>query len=132
MRIYAEFDNYKRRTNKERIELFQTAGKDVILSLLPVLDDFERAKKAADSTSDVDAVKEGIDLIYTKFTQLLASKGLKSVSAIGEEFNVDKHDALTKIPVDDKKKKGLVIDEVEKGYELNGQVIRFAKVVVGE
>lgn len=130
LRLYAEFDNYKRRTMKERAELLQTAGKEVILSLLPVVDDFERAKKA--DVKEIEAYKEGIDLIYQKFNSILSAKGLKPLESIGTEFNVDKHEAITNIPAPSEELKGKVIDETEKGYELNGQVIRFAKVIIGE
>ena len=131
LRLYAEFDNYKRRTQKERVELLQTAGKDVIVSLLPVLDDFDRALKAMETAADVAPVKEGILLVSTKFKNTLAQKGLKDVSSINEPFNTDFHEAITNIPAPTEDLKGKVIDEVEKGYTLNDNVIRFAKVVVG-
>ncbi len=130
LRLYAEFDNYKRRTLKERAELLQTAGKEVILSLLPVVDDFDRAKKA--DVQDLNLYKEGVNLIHHKFNLILTAKGLKAIESIGEAFNVDKHEAITNIPAPSEELKGKVIDETEKGYELNGQVIRFAKVIVGE
>lgn len=131
LRLYAEFDNYKRRTQKERVELLQTAGKDVIVSLLPVLDDFDRALKAMETAADVAPVKEGILLVSTKLKNTLAQKGLKDVSSINEPFNTDFHEAITNIPAPTEDLKGKVIDEVEKGYTLNDNVIRFAKVVVG-
>lgn len=131
LRLYAEFDNYKRRTQKERVELLQTAGKDVILSLLPVLDDFDRALKAMETTTDVAPVKEGILLVSTKFKNTLAQKGLKDVESINKDFDTDFHEAITNIPAPTDALKGKVIDEVEKGYTLNDNVIRFAKVVVG-
>lgn len=130
LRLYAEFDNYKRRTTKERIELLQTAGKDVIISLLPVLDDYDRALKSMDNATDVVAVKTGIELVQQKFKKLLAQKGLKEMNAQGESFDADIHEAITNIPVNDALK-GKVVDELEKGYFLNDKVIRFAKVVVG-
>jgi len=132
MRLYAEFDNYKRRTIKERAELLQTAGKEVILALLPVIDDFERAQKASESVHDFKMYKEGIDLIHQKFNAILHAKGLKPVDSIGLDFNVDLHEAITNIPAPSEDMKGKVIDETEKGYTLNGHVVRFAKVVVGE
>jgi molecular chaperone GrpE len=132
LRLYAEFDNYKRRTVKEKAEILQTASKDVILALLPVMDDFERARKASESIQDIEAYKEGIDLIYQKFNSILQSKGLKSIDSVGTEFNVDLHEAITNVPAPSADMKGKVIDETEKGYTLNGHVIRFAKVVVGE
>jgi len=131
LRLYAEFDNYKRRTQKERVELLQTAGKDVIVSLLPVLDDFDRALKAMETAVDVAPVKEGILLVSTKLKNTLAQKGLKDVESISQPFNTDFHEAITNIPAPSDDLKGKVIDEVEKGYTLNDNVIRFAKVVVG-
>lgn len=131
LRLYAEFDNYKRRTSKERIELLQTAGKDVIVSLLPVIDDFERALKSMETAIDVQAVKEGINLVNNKFKNILQQKGLKEMNAKGETFDADVHEAITNIPAATDDLKGKVIDEVEKGYFLNDKVIRFAKVVVG-
>ena len=131
LRLYAEFDNYKRRTQKERVELLQTAGKDVIVSLLPVLDDFDRALKAMETAADVAPVKEGILLVSTKLKNTLAQKGLKDVESISQPFNTDFHEAITNIPAPTEDLKGKVIDEVEKGYTLNDNVIRFAKVVVG-
>ena len=131
LRLYAEFDNYKRRTQKERVELLQTAGKDVIVSLLPVLDDFDRALKAMETAADVAPVKEGILLVSTKLKNTLSQKGLKDVESINEPFNTDFHEAITNILAPTEDLKGKVIDEVEKGYTLNDNVIRFAKVVVG-
>jgi len=131
LRLYAEFDNYKRRTQKERVELLQTAGKDVIVSLLPVLDDFDRALKAMETATDVAPVKEGILLVSTKLKNTLAQKGLKDVESINKDFDTDFHEAITNIPAPSDDLKGKVIDEVEKGYTLNDNVIRFAKVVVG-
>ena len=131
LRLYAEFDNYKRRTQKERVELLQTAGKDVIVSLLPVLDDFDRALKAMETAADVAPVKEGILLVSHKLKNTLAQKGLKDVESINKDFDTDFHEAITNIPAPTAALKGKVIDEVEKGYTLNDNVIRFAKVVVG-
>ncbi|WP_293744465.1 nucleotide exchange factor GrpE [uncultured Pedobacter sp.] len=131
LRLYAEFDNYKRRTQKERVELLQTAGKDVIVSLLPILDDFDRALKAMESATEVAPVKEGILLVNNKLKSTLAQKGLKDVESINQPFNTDFHEAITNIPAPTEELKGKVIDEVEKGYTLNDNVIRFAKVVVG-
>ena len=132
LRLYAEFDNYKRRTMKEKSEILQTAGKDVMLALLPVIDDFERAQKAAAAMNDPEAYKQGIELIHHKFAQILHNRGLKPIDSVGTEFNVDLHEAITNIPAPSEEMKGKVIDETEKGYTLNGHVIRFAKVVVGE
>ncbi len=132
LRLYAEFDNYKRRTMKEKSEILQTAGKDVMLALLPVIDDFERAQKASETVEDLNAYKEGIQLIHHKFNSILQARGLKAVESIGNDFNVDLHEAITNIPAPTEDMKGKVIDETEKGYTLNGHVIRFAKVIVGE
>jgi molecular chaperone GrpE len=131
VRLYAEFDNYKRRTTKERIDFLQTAGKDVIVSLLGVLDDFERANKAMETAQDVEPVKEGINLVHSKLKSLLVQKGLKEMESKGFTFDADIHEAITSIPAPSDDLKGKVIDEVEKGYYLNDKVIRFAKVIVG-
>ena len=131
LRLYAEFDNFRRRTTKERIELLQTAGKEIIVSLIPVLDDFERAGKAMETSTDVNAVKEGVALIQNKLTSILTQKGLKPMESIGTAFDADLHEAITNIPAPTDDMKGKVIDEMEKGYYLNDTVIRFAKVVVG-
>jgi molecular chaperone GrpE len=131
LRLFAEFDNFKRRTQKERIELLQTAGKDVIVTLLPVLDDFDRANKAIESANDINPIREGIALVHSKLKGLLAQKGLKEMESINTVFDTDNHEAITKIPAPNEEMKGKVIDELEKGYTLNDKVIRFAKVVVG-
>ncbi len=131
LRLYAEFDNYKRRTTRERIDLLQTAGKDVIVSLLPVLDDFERAINAMEATSDRAPVQEGVVIIYNKFKNILSQQGLKAMESKGQAFDFDIHEAVTSIPAPSDDLKGKVIDEVEKGYYLNEKVIRHAKVIVG-
>lgn len=131
LRLFAEFDNFKRRTQKERVELLQTAGKEVILSMLPVLDDFDRANKATENATDVAAIREGIQLVHTKLKGILNQKGLKEMESINTPFDTDLHEAITKIPAPNEELKGKVIDELEKGYTLNDKVIRFAKVVVG-
>lgn len=131
LRLFAEFDNYKRRTQKERVELLQTAGKDVVVSLLPVLDDFERALKATENATEVSAIRDGIMLVQTKLKSILTQKGLKEMESINTDFNTDIHEAITKIPAPSDDLKGKVVDELEKGYTLNDKVIRFAKVVVG-
>lgn len=130
LRLYAEFDNFRRRTSKERIELLQTAGKEVIVSLLPVLDDFERAQKAIETATDIDALKEGVTLVQSKLKNILAAKGLKQMDTKGTDFDADIHEAITNIPAGDDQK-GKIVDELEKGYSLNDKVVRFAKVVVG-
>jgi len=131
LRLFAEFDNYKRRTQKERVELLQTAGKDVIVSLLSVLDDFDRANKAIESATDINPIREGITLVHNKLKNTLLQKGLKEMESINTVFDTDNHEAITKIPAPTEDMKGKVIDELEKGYTLNDKVIRFAKVVVG-
>ena len=131
LRLYADFDNFKKRNAKERLDLILTAGKDVIQDLLPILDDFERATKALENTTDVAAVKEGMKLIQTKLIKTLDGKGLKPIESIGKDFNVEQHEAITEIPAAPEMA-GKVIDEVEKGYYLNDKIIRFAKVVVGK
>jgi molecular chaperone GrpE len=131
LRLFAEFDNYKRRTQKERVELLQTAGKEIIVSLLAVLDDFDRANKAMENAVDVAPIKEGVALVHNKLKGLLVQKGLKDMESINTPFNTDLHEAITKIPAPTEDMKGKVIDELEKGYTLNDKVIRFAKVVVG-
>lgn len=131
LRLHAEFDNYKRRTSKERVELLQTAGKDVIVSLLPVLDDLERASRAIENAKDVAAVKEGISLVQNKFKNIMAQKGLKEMVSKGQPFDADIHEAVTNIPAPDPLLKGKVVDVLEEGYLLNDKVIRFAKVIVG-
>lgn len=133
LRLYSEFDNYRKRTLKERIELGKTASEDIILSLLPVIDDIERALNSTLKTAEnLEVVpKEGLQLIYQKFKALLAQKGLEAIPSLGEPFDVDFHHALTNIPAPSEDLKGKVIDEVEKGYKLNGKVIRYSKVVVG-
>ncbi|MFD0792212.1 nucleotide exchange factor GrpE [Mucilaginibacter litoreus] len=131
LRLYAEFDNFRRRTIKEREEARKTEGKDIIVALLPVLDDFERALRAMDKATEVSSVKEGVELIQNKLKNTLTQKGLKEMQSIGKPFDADLHEAITSVPVPADEQKGLVIDEMEKGYELNDKVIRFAKVIVG-
>ncbi|QQL51520.1 nucleotide exchange factor GrpE [Mucilaginibacter ginkgonis] len=131
LRLYAEFDNFRRRTNKERADERLNAGKDTITALLPVLDDFERAIKAMDTATDIIPVKEGVALIQNKLKKALAAKGLTEMEAKGVPFDADIHEAITSIPAPSDDLKGKVVDELEKGYYLNEKVIRFAKVVVG-
>lgn len=132
IRLYSDFENYKRRTNKERLELFKMAGQDVLKSLLPVIDDLERAEKALGAESENSAIGEGIKLVSAKFKTTLEQHGLKSYDTIGLPFDADMHEAITKIPAPQKSLKGKIVDEIEKGYCLNDKVIRFAKVIVGE
>lgn len=131
LRLYAEFDNFKRRTSKERLELLQMAGKDVISDLLPVLDDFERAQKSVETATDIEAVAEGIKLVHHKLKNILAQKGLKEMKSVGAEFDADIHEGITNIPAPSEDMKGKVLDELEKGYYLHDKVIRFAKVIIG-
>ncbi len=132
LRIHAEFDNYRKRTNKEKVDLISTANAGILKDLLPVLDDFERAIANNANVDDIDSVKEGFNLIFNKFSSLLQSKGLKEMPAVGETFDPELHEAIAKIPAPKKKMKGKVVDAVEKGYYLNDKVIRYAKVAVGE
>lgn len=132
LRLFSEFDNFRKRNIKERLELIKTASEDIIILLLPILDDFERALKSIDESNKILGNKEGISLIYNKFKSILLSKGIEAIDSKGKEFNTDFHEALTQVPAPKKNLKGKVIDEIEKGYLLNGKVIRFAKVVVGK
>ena len=133
LRLYSEFDNFRKRTQKEKIDLYKTAGEDVIAAILPVLDDFERAQKAMEESDDIQGVKDGIKLIHDKILNILKQKGLEEVeSAVGKDFDIQFHEAITQIPAPSKKEKGKVMDVVEKGYQLNGKVIRFTKVVIGQ
>lgn len=132
LRLFSEFDNYRRRTTKERIELFKTASSEMIIELLSVLDDFDRANKSFETATDCVPVKEGFELIHSKIKSLLAKKGLEDMDSQGKEFDTDFHEAITEIPAPTKELKAKVVDVIEKGYLLNGKVIRFAKVVVGK
>ncbi len=132
IRLLAEFDNFKRRTAKERIELFKTANAETVKSLITVLDDFDRAQKSIETSSDIDAVKEGLKLVHLKLKNTLSAQGLAEMeSSVGKEFDTDLHEAVTNISAPTEELKGKVVDELEKGYLLNDKVIRFAKVVVG-
>ena len=131
LRLFAEFDNFKRRNAKEKNELIQTAGKDVIISMLEVMDDCDRAEKQLNESDDMTSLKEGVQLVFNKLRSKLQGKGLMAMESINTEFDVEKHEAITEIEVPIKQK-GKVVDEVEKGYYLNNKIIRFAKVVVGK
>ena len=131
LRLMAEFDNYRRRTSQEKLELVSMASTDTIKGLLPILDDCERALKVLLESNDSDAAKEGTELIYSKLMGYLKSKGLAVIEAYDQTFDTDLHEAVAQFPVDDEEKKGKVFDVVQTGYTLNGKVIRFAKVVVG-
>ncbi len=136
LRLFSEFDNFKKRTKKEKSELIKSAGEDVIGELLPVLDDFERAilsnKEIESDNEQIDQLKDGFELIYNKLKKTLEDKGLQEMEAEGEEFNTDRHEAMTRMPVEEKEKKGKVVEVVQKGYYLNEKVLRYAKVVVGQ
>jgi molecular chaperone GrpE len=132
LRLYAEFDNFKRRTATERLELFRTANQETLVAMLPILDDFERAMKSIKTATDIDAVKGGIELVSGKLKNILTQKGLKQMESIGKEFDSEFHEAVTNIPAPTEELKGKVVDVLENGYFLNDKVVRFAKVVVGE
>jgi molecular chaperone GrpE len=132
IRLYADFDNFKRRSARERIELIQTAGREVIQAMLEVVDDCDRAEKQLQKSDDLQQIREGIQLVFTKLRNTLQAKGLKEMKSIGADFDPDVHEAITEIPVPDENMKGKVVDEVEKGYLLNDKIIRFSKVVVGK
>lgn len=132
IRLVAEFDNFRRRSAKEKMELTQTAGKEIIQALLVVLDDSERAAKQMETSTDINQVKEGINLVFGKFKSILQSKGLKKMESINQFFDADLHEAITEIPAPTQEMEGKIIDEVEPGYYLNEKLIRFAKVIVGK
>ncbi len=131
LRLYSEFDNYRRRTNKERLDILKSASQEVVTDLLPVLDDFDRAQKAMEEQGVDEETKKGIELIHNKFLGILTQKGLEPMNSIGKEFDTDYHEAITNIPAPSEEMTGKVVDVIEKGYLLNGKIIRFAKVVVG-
>ncbi|MFI5195164.1 MAG: nucleotide exchange factor GrpE [Chitinophagales bacterium] len=132
LRLFAEFDNYKRRTSRERLELIQTAGKEIIVSLLDTLDDCDRAEKQLQQSADTDGTREGVLLVFNKLRTVLQSKGLRPMISINTDFDVEKHEAISEIPAPSPKLAGKVIDEVTRGYYLNDKLIRFAKVIVGK
>ncbi len=132
LRLQAEFDNFRKRTMKEKAELIKSGGESVLVNILPVVDDFERALNSLKDIPDEDAGKKGTQLIYNKFSEFLKQSNIKEIEAINQDFNVDLHEAITKIPAPDETLKGKVVDVVQKGYTLNDKVIRFAKVVIGE
>lgn len=132
LRLSAEYDNYRKRTLREKVDLQEVVREDIFTNILSVVDDLERAMDAVKGAKDIEAVKSGMELIYAKFTKYLSGQGVKEIDAMGKELDTDQHEAITKIPVESKKKKGKVIDVVEKGYMLRDRVIRFAKVVIGE
>ena len=131
LRLYSEFDNYRKRTLKEKSDWNKMAGEDIFKAILPVVDDFERALKSMENATEIGALKEGISLIYSKMKHNLTSKGLEAIDSIGQPFDADLHEALTNIPAPTEDLKGKVVDEIERCYKLNGKVIRWAKVIVG-
>ena len=132
IRLSAEFDNYRKRTLREKMEMSKYAGEELLLKIIPIIDDFERALKHMDVTTDCAAMKDGIDLIYFKLSEFLKQNGIKEIDALNNTFNVDLHEAVAKVHTDDEDKKGKIIDVVLKGYYLQGKVLRFSKVIVGE
>jgi molecular chaperone GrpE len=132
LRLFSDYENFRRRTAKERLELIQSAGSRVLSDILPVLDDLDRAIANNDKVEDIDAVREGFKLIDHKFRTVLKGQGIEPMDAVGKEFDTEFHEAVTKIPAPKKKLKGKVVDVIERGYLLNGKVLRYAKVVVGE
>jgi molecular chaperone GrpE len=132
LRLFADFDNFKRRSARERLELIQTASRELMVSLLDVLDDCERAEQVMEKTEDVPTVKEGVTLVFQKLRNLLEQKGLKAMESRNQEFNADFHEAITEIAAPTEELKGKVIDELQKGYLLNDKIIRYSKVVVGK
>ncbi len=132
LRLSAEFDNYRKRTLREKMELTKTAGEDILVQFLQVRDDFDRARELIRDAKDVESIKTGIELIYQKLKDFLKIRGVKEIEALHQNFNTDYHEAVTKIPAPDEKLKGKVVDVVQKGYIMNDKVIRYSKVVVGE
>jgi molecular chaperone GrpE len=132
LRAQAEFDNYRKRTLKEKMELTKSAGESIFLNIIPVIDDFERALAAMGKDAENNAIVEGLQLIYKRFTGFLSQNGISEIKAIEEDFDTDLHEAVTKIPAPKKELKGKVVDVIQKGYKLNDKVIRYAKVVIGE
>jgi len=131
VRLYAEFENFRSRTSREKIAMVGTASEGLMKDLLPVIDDFERSLKAMETSDEVSSLKEGVDLVFHKFTGLLHQKGLKAMETIGKPFDADFHEAITQFPAPDPSQKGMVIDELDKGYSLNDKTIRFARVIIG-
>ncbi|GAB3166412.1 nucleotide exchange factor GrpE [Telluribacter humicola] len=131
IRLYADFENFRRRTAKEKLELIANANADLMRSILPVVDDFERAKQSFETTTEVEPLKEGVDLIHNKLYKMLESKGLKPMDAKGQPFDAELHESVTQFPAPTEDLKGKVVDEIEKGYYLNDKVLRYAKVVIG-
>lgn len=132
IRLSAEFDNYRKRTLREKMDISKYAGENVLLGIIPLMDDFERALKHIDASDEGSALRDGINIIYGKFSDFLKQNGIKEIESLNCNFNVDLHEAIAKVPVEDPELKGKVVDVVQKGYYLQDKVLRFAKVVVGE
>ena len=132
LRLYAEFENFRKRTNQERLDMITNANAELLKDLIPIIDDFERAMANNESSEDIVAIKEGFSLIYNKYIGIMETKGLQVMNAKGEVFDPEFHEAVANMPTDDQKLKGKIIDDVEKGYLLNEKVLRYAKVVVGQ
>jgi len=132
MRLSAEFDNYRKRTLKERMEMMKNAGEDILINFLPIMDNIERAKISIDEAKEIEAIKEGITLIQKNINDFLTGRGINEINAKGEVFDTDLHEAITKIPAPEENLKGKVVDVIEKGYKIKDKVLRYAKVVVGE
>ena len=132
IRLSADFDNYRKRTLKEKIDLIKSANAEILLNLLPVMDDFDRALKSMEDIKGCKEIKDGIDLIYNKFGEFLKSTGVKEIDAMHKKFDTDIHEAVTKIPAPEKKLKGKVLDVIQKGYYLNEKIIRYPKVIIGD
>lgn len=132
LRLSAEFDNYRKRTLREKSDILKYGSEEVLKDLLPVVDDLDRALKAIETATDINAVKDGLVLIVNKFNEFLKSKGVKEINAVGQQLDTDLHEAITKFPAQDESQKGKIIDVIQKGYMLNDKVMRFSKVVVGE
>ena len=132
LRLFAEFDNFKKRTAKERIDFRATAGMDTLQAFLPVMDDFDRAKKVAESGAKEEVFSEGVNLVYQKLKSVLTSKGIRVMESTGETFDPELHEAITEIPAPSEEMKGKIIDTIEQGYYLNDKIIRYARVVVGK
>jgi molecular chaperone GrpE len=132
LRLYAEFDNYRKRTLKEKMDIIKSGGEKVLTEMIPLIDDFERALETVQKADNKEAIVEGLELIYTKFVNFINQNGVKEMEAIGKPFDADKFEAITTIPVQDKSQKDMVVDCIQKGYILNDKVIRFPKVIVGK
>ncbi len=130
LRLAAEYDNYRKRTLREKAELIKTAGENILVDILPVMDDFERALEHIDSATDIEALKEGVELIYKRFKDFLKQKGVEEIEALGQPLDTDLHEAVQQVPAQDESQKGKIVHVVQKGYKLNDKVIRHAKVVV--